>query len=53
LRPYFAVPYGDMMLTGCYGLLSVSAELVPSLADPILAGLTGEGAITTPWDEPG
>jgi uncharacterized protein (DUF1786 family) len=50
LRPYFAVPFGDVMLTGCYGLLSVSAELLPSLRNPILAGLAGEGAITTPWD---
>lgn len=25
-RPYFAAPYGDMMLTGCFGLLRAWAE---------------------------
>jgi uncharacterized protein (DUF1786 family) len=27
LRPYLAVPYGDMMMTGCYGLLRAFADL--------------------------
>ncbi len=26
-RPYFATPYGDMMLAGCYGLVRAYAEL--------------------------
>lgn len=29
LRPYFAVPYGDMMLAGDFGLLHAFAELNP------------------------
>ncbi|MBI3537442.1 MAG: pyruvate formate lyase-activating protein, partial [Chloroflexi bacterium] len=27
LRPYFATPYGDMMLAGCFGLVRAYAEL--------------------------
>ena len=26
MQPYFAVPYGDMMLTGAFGLLSADLE---------------------------
>jgi uncharacterized protein (DUF1786 family) len=29
LRPYLAVPYGDMMMTGCYGLVRAFADLFP------------------------
>ena len=32
-RPYFATPYGDMMLAGCYGLVRAYAELNPT-AEP-------------------
>lgn len=28
LRPYFAAPYGDMMLTGCFGLVRAFAQRV-------------------------
>ena len=34
-RPYFATPYGDMMLAGCYGLVRAYAELNPSAAPEI------------------
>ncbi len=34
-RPYFATPYGDMMLAGCYGLVRAYAELNPGAADEI------------------
>ena len=27
LRPYFAVPFGDMMITGCFGLISAAADV--------------------------
>jgi uncharacterized protein (DUF1786 family) len=50
LRPYFAVPFGDMMLTGCFGLLVAVADHVPALSQVILAALAGEGADTAPWD---
>ena len=34
-RPYFATPYGDMMLAGCYGLVRAYAELNPGAATEI------------------
>ena len=51
LRPYFAVPFGDMMIAGCFGLLASVADLHPELGEPIrdsFRGLGGSG--TTPWD---
>ncbi len=51
LRPYFAVPFGDMMITGCFGLLAATADVLPELAGPIRASLSGKGgAGTPPWD---
>ncbi len=32
LRPYEAVPHGDMMLAGCFGLLRAAAALDPAMA---------------------
>lgn len=34
-RPYFAAPYGDMMLAGCYGLVRAYAQLNPAAAPEI------------------
>jgi len=31
LRPYFAAPFGDMMIAGCFGLLAATAEIMPDL----------------------
>ena len=39
LDPYFAVPNGDMMIAGCYGLLWAFAEKYPALREEILAAL--------------
>jgi uncharacterized protein (DUF1786 family) len=39
LEPYFAVPHGDMMVSGCFGLLWAFAEKYPSFAGEILPGL--------------
>lgn len=39
LRPYFAVPHGDMMLTGCFGLLRALARKRPEWAPAIEAAL--------------
>jgi len=51
LRPYFAAPYGDMMITGCFGLLAATADVMPELADPIRASLyRTEGSGIAPWD---
>jgi uncharacterized protein (DUF1786 family) len=39
LRPYEAVPHGDMMLAGCFGLLRAFADQRPDFADAINAAL--------------
>jgi hypothetical protein len=36
---YMAVPHGDMMLAGCYGLLRAYATHFPESADEITARL--------------
>ncbi len=51
LKPYFAVPFGDMMITGCIGLLAAVADVFPELAEPLRASLSGAGgAGTPPWE---
>ena len=51
LRPYFAAPFGDMMITGCFGLLAATADVLPGLAEPIQASLFGAaGKGVAPWD---
>ena len=51
LRPYFAVPFGDMMIAGCFGLLAAVADVLPELEGPIKASLRGEGGSgTPPWE---
>jgi len=39
LKPYFAVPHGDMMLSGCFGLVWAFAEKHPQHREEILARL--------------
>lgn len=39
LSPYFAVPHGDMMVSGCYGLLWAFAEKHPEHREEVLAAL--------------
>jgi uncharacterized protein (DUF1786 family) len=51
LRPYFATPFGDMMIAGCFGLLAATAEVMPHLAEIIHGSLRGEhGRGVAPWD---
>lgn len=51
LRPYFAVPFGDMMIAGCFGLLAATAEVMPDLAETIQGSLRGgRGRGIAPWD---
>ena len=51
LRPHFAVPFGDMMIAGCFGLLSAVADVLPELSHPIQASLAGAGGSgTPPWE---
>jgi len=51
LRPYFATPFGDMMIAGCFGLLAATAEILPELAEPIIGSLrSGRGRGVAPWE---
>jgi uncharacterized protein (DUF1786 family) len=51
LIPYYAVPFGDMMLAGCFGLLAATAEVMPDLAETIQEALRGAGEHgVAPWD---
>lgn len=47
--PYFAVPYGDMMTAGNFGLLAALADLYPEWAEPIRRSLAGLGG-HAPWE---
>lgn len=51
LQPYFAVPFGDMMLAGCYGMLAAAADVYPEWRETIRSGLArdGEGG-RPPWE---
>ncbi|HEY5731170.1 MAG TPA: DUF1786 domain-containing protein [Anaerolineales bacterium] len=50
LRPYFAVPFGDMMIAGCFGMLEAMGDVLPNLKDEIDASLQG-GRSVAPWDK--
>jgi uncharacterized protein (DUF1786 family) len=51
LRPHFPAPFGDMMMTGCFGLLAAVADLHPDLGEEIRASLSGGGGSgTPPWE---
>jgi uncharacterized protein (DUF1786 family) len=51
LRPYFAAPFGDMMITGCYGLLAATADAIPELGETIRNSLLGPSTGKAPWEE--
>jgi len=51
LKPYFAAPFGDMMIAGCFGMLAAAADILPDLAETIhgsMRSLSLHG--TAPWD---
>jgi uncharacterized protein (DUF1786 family) len=51
LVPYFAVPFGDMMIAGCFGLLAAVADALPELGEAVRASLAGAGGSgTPPWE---
>lgn len=51
LHPYFAAPFGDMMITGCFGLLAATADVMPELREAILNSIHGLIGGKAPWDE--
>ncbi len=51
LRVYYPALFGDMMITGCFGLLAAVADVMPELAGPIRSSLHGGGSGgVAPWD---
>ena len=51
LRPYYPAPFGDMMITGCFGLLAATGDIYPELGDEIKDSLQGAGGSgTPPWE---
>jgi uncharacterized protein (DUF1786 family) len=53
LKPYFATPFGDMMIAGCFGLLAATADTLPNSTETIYESLRGEhGRGIAPWDNP-
>ena len=53
IRPYYATPFGDMMITGCFGLLAVTAAVLPNVTEAVLGSLYSVGGRGgAPWDGP-
>ncbi len=53
LRTYFAAPFGDMMLTGCFGLLAAAADKLPLIGEEIRNTLYPESSPDSgkpPWE---
>lgn len=53
LPTYFAAPYGDMMLTGCFGLLAATADVFPDLGQEIRSALfpgSADQSGLPPWE---
>jgi uncharacterized protein (DUF1786 family) len=40
-RPYFATPFGDMMLAGCYGLVRAYGDAIPGATEAVNRALAG------------
>jgi uncharacterized protein (DUF1786 family) len=49
LAPYFAVPLGDMMLAGCFGLLRALPAVYPELTEALQNTFSG-GRSVAPWE---
>ena len=50
LRPYFATPFGDMMIAGCFGLLAATTDVLPEFAEEIRSSLSMSKGGIAPWD---
>jgi len=44
LPVYFAVPHGDQMMAGCWGMIRAAADLQPDWAEEIASALAGDEA---------
>ncbi len=50
LRPYYAAPFGDMMIAGCFGLLAAAGEILPDLTEAVSKSMTDSGVGHPPWE---
>jgi hypothetical protein len=50
LHPYFAAPFGDMMIAGCFGLLAATTEILPELTEIVLGSMKDAGVGSPPWE---
>jgi uncharacterized protein (DUF1786 family) len=50
LRPYYAAPFGDMMIAGCFGLLAAAAEVMPELTETVSKSMREAGVGRPPWE---
>lgn len=51
-KPYFAVPFGDMMIAGCFGLLAAMSDVLPKsdVRDTIRESLRKGATGRPPWE---
>ena len=50
LKPIYATPFGDMMLTGCYGLIAAAGKKFPRYSKEIQSFLISSDVKLAPWD---
>jgi len=50
LRPYYAAPFGDMMIAGCFGLLAATVKVLPDVAEAVSRSLKDAGTGRPPWE---
>jgi len=50
LRPYYAAPFGDMMIAGCFGLLATTAEIMPDSTEAVSKSMRDAGVGRPPWE---
>jgi uncharacterized protein (DUF1786 family) len=51
-KPYYAVPFGDMMIAGCFGILEAMAETLPDqeIGEEIRRTLHKQSTGKAPWE---
>ena len=50
IRPYYAAPFGDMMIAGCFGLLAATAEILPDITEAVSNSMKDAGLGRPPWE---
>lgn len=53
LLPYFAAPFGDMMIAGCFGLLAAAAEILPEITEAVTRSMKEANSGRPPWEDEG